>query len=130
MSEFPVHYRYSDCASKEGVKVKVSRFYPVRETPCFYIVIDEFEKHIQSVTKGRKPRTRRVSKDSLRRYCYPSKAEALRSYKKRKETQIRHCEYSLAIAKQALYGLDKLKDNTDDVIKIGRPDYFDGLVFD
>lgn len=133
MKDWPVHYRYSDYSFAEGVEVKVSKFYPIRETPCFYIVIDEFEKHMKKVSNGREPRTRRVSKDGLRRYCYPTKQEALNSFKARKRSQISHCQLAFATATQALKGLatpSETPGEIQDCIKVGRPDYFDNLFFE
>ena len=130
----PVHYRYDDYMLEEGVEVRVRKFYPIRETPCFYMVIDEFENHMKNVTKGRELRTRRVSKDSLRRYCYPTKKEALHSYKKRKLSQLGHAELAISKASQALKALEANKsilENQDfDKLDCGRPDYWDNLNFD
>ncbi len=77
LNDLPVHYRYDDYMYEDGVEVMVRRFYPVRETPCFYMVIDHWSMMIQKRIPDRKPKTRRVSKDSLRRFCYPTKEEAL-----------------------------------------------------
>jgi len=133
MKDWPIHYRYSDYSFSDGIEVKVSKFYPIRETTCFYIVIDELERQMQKITKERKPRTRRVSKNGLRRYCYPTKQEAINSYKARKRSQIRHCELALETAKQAIKGLETPSETPgyiQDCIKVGRPDYFDNLVFE
>ena len=130
----PVHYRYDDYMYEEGVEVRVKKFYPIRETPCFYMVIDEFENHMASVTTGRKLRTKRVSKDGVRRYCYPTKEQALHSYKKRKLSQIGHAELAIAKATQAIKALDEnksiLENQGFDILKCGRPDYWDNLTFD
>lgn len=125
----PVHYRYDDYMLEEGVEVRVSKFYPVRETPCFYMVINEFENQMKSVTTGRELRTKRVSKDGLRRYCYPTKEQALHSYKKRKLSQIGHAELAIAKAKQAYTAVQDLT-NGFDKLDCGRPDYWDNLNFD
>lgn len=102
----PIHYRYNDCAYLNGLEIKITKYYPVRETKCCYFVIDEWAKHLIKIGGDRlKSRQRRVLKNSLRRYCYPTKDEALHSFKMRKEAQVRHCEFSLAKAKQALLKL-------------------------
>ena len=128
-NDFPVHYRYDDYMLEEGVEIRVRKFYPVRETPCFYMCVDEFEKHMMNVTTGRKPRTKRVSKDGLRRYCYPTKEQALHSFKKRKLSQIGHAELAIAKAQQA-YSAIQSKDSIEDNLNCGRPDYWDNLHFD
>ncbi len=120
----PIHYRYDDYAYENGLEIKVSKFYPTRETEHCYFVINEWEKHLIKIGGDRlKARQRRVLKNSLRRYCYPTKDEALHSYKKRKEAQIRHCEFSLAKAKQALLKLESEPKDTD-CFFAGRPDYW------
>ena len=40
--DLPIHYRYNDCVHEEGLNITVSKFYPTRETPCFYFVVDEW----------------------------------------------------------------------------------------
>jgi len=126
---FPVHYRYDDYMYKDGVEVKVSKFYPIRETRCFYLVINQFENNLKDITKGRELRTKRVSKDGVRRYCYPTKQEALHSYKKRKLAQIGHAELAMAKAQQVLFAI---KDKVDDFdnLDCGRPDYWDNINFE
>ena len=129
MKDMPVHYRYDDHMLEGGVEVRVSEFYPIRETPCFYMVVSEWQKFALSVQPNRKVKPKRVSKNSLRRYCYPTKAEALKSYKKRKLAQIGHAELALAKANQALAAIN---ENTQefDTLDCGRPDYWDCLNFD
>lgn len=128
----PVHYRYDDYMLEKGVEVRVRKFYPVRETPCFYMVIDEFENHMKNATTDRKLKTKRVSKDGLRRHCYPTKEQALHSYKKRKLSQIGHAELAIAKAKQAYEAVKSIRVGTIDFDKLdcGRPDYWDNLNFD
>ena len=132
--EMPVHYRYDDCMLEDGVEVRVRKLYPVRETPCFYMVIDEFENHMKNVTTSRKLKTKRVSKDGLRRHCYPTKEQALNSYKKRKLSQIGHAELAIAKATQVLKALESnkltLENKGFDTLDCGRPDYWDNLIFD
>jgi len=122
--DMPIHYRYEDYATESGLEIKVSKFYPVRETRCFYFVTNEWEN--ESWIKN--PSQRRVSKDSMRRYCYPTKKEALHSYKMRKRSQIQHAEFALAKAERALSKLEHT-DREFDNLFAGRPDYWDGLNF-
>ena len=121
----PVHYRYNDSVHEEGLNIKVSRFYPIRETKCFYFVVEEWQNKSWITTKIEK----RVSKDSLRRYCYPTKKEALHSYKMRKNSQIWHAEFAIAKAQAAILKLEST-DKEFDNVSAGRPAYWDCLTFD
>lgn len=123
MKDLPVHYRYEDYITYEGVEIRLNKFYAVRETPCFYFVIDEWAKVLSN------PRQRRVSKDSLRRHCYPCKDQALHSYKMRKKSQIRHNELALAKANAALNALNDITEGFDS-LTTERPDCWDSIIFD
>lgn len=130
LKNLPIHYRYNDCVHEKGLNITISRFYPVRETRCFYFVVNEYDAKAW-VTN---PKERRVSKDALRRYCYPTKKEALHSFKMRKKSQIWHAEFALAKASASLITLQdrekQLGEKDFDDISAGRPDYWDTLNFD
>lgn len=128
--DLPIHYRYDDYAHEQGLVIKVTKFFPIRETKCCYFVISEHsfvlnQKHFIWPN----PRVRKVLKGALRGYCHPSMEAALYSYKKRKEAQIRHNEFALAKAEQALKSLSGIKEGFNK-LDAGRPDYWDQLVFD
>ncbi len=126
----PVHYRYNDHVTEEGLDIRVTKFYPVRETRCFYFVVDEW----QNKTWVNNKRERRVSKDSLRRYCYPTRKEALHSYKKRKQSQIWHAEFALAKAEASINKLQSMEkclgEKEFDIVSAGRPEFWNTLNFD
>ena len=127
--DLPMHYRYEDCAHEDGLTIEVRKFYPVGETRCFYLVINEWQKHSLSIGHNKKPKVRRVSKNASRSYCHSSMDKALYSYKKRKQSQIGHNEFALAKAKAALNRLEGVKSGLDS-FDAGRPDYWDQLNFD
>ena len=117
MINLPIHYRYDDYA----FEIRVTKFYPSRETKHCYFVVDEWNKYlIDMISKGGgremlKKVERRVLKNSVRRYCYPTKSEALNSFKMRKISQIKHAEFSLSKAKIALRNLEDVTDNFDSI---------------
>ena len=121
----PVHYRYDSYPSKEGVTIKVSKFYPVRETSCFYLVVGQ-EQVITGTTRtySENPKLRRVSKNAFTGYCAPTKERALESFKARQNSRVWHAQYSLAIANQALLVLDKIDPGDFDDLNVGVPEFF------
>ncbi len=127
--DLPIHYRYDDYASVEGLEVRVSEFYPIGETECFYVVVDGFGKHCLDIGHIGNIKERRVSKNALRSYCYSSIDDALYSYKKRKEAQVRHNKFALAKANAALNKLSEIKKG-ETSFDCGRPAYWDSIVFD
>jgi len=127
--DLPTHYRYDDYAHKDGVEIKVTKFFPIRETKCCYFVICERDYISEKDFIYPNPRIRRVMKGALRGYCHPTIDSALYSYKKRKESQIGHNEFALAKAKAALNRLAGVKSGLDS-FDAGRPDYWDQLNFD
>jgi len=66
----------------------------VKETPCGYWITFDTD-HFASWRKW-------IPKISNKRYAYPTKAEALYSFIRRKQMQIKHCERDLQNAKQVL----------------------------
>ncbi len=120
----PVHYRYDSYASSEGVKIKLSRYYPVRETECFYFVIEEWQALIND------PKQKRVGKNSLRKYCYPTMKDALESFKARQNSRIWHANYSLAMANQSLLVLENTEVGEFEELKVGLPEFLQDLHWD
>jgi len=112
----PVHYRYDSQASRYGVSIVLSRMYPTRQTECFYFLIHPAQQSLH------KAKERRVGKFSVRKYCYPTKEQALLSFKLRQEKRVEHAERSMAIAKRALRFLDDNDVGTLDSINIGMPE--------
>lgn len=107
----PEHYRYSDVLNELGLHIVEQTFRVLRKTPCGYWVQPTYgdapdltEQDIDyRINKATRPHNVRwVSCDSSRRYCYPDRHDAMRSYHHRKESQIRHAEASLAKARLGL----------------------------
>lgn len=106
----PDHYRYYAELSPDGVTVKCERFVVVGETPRCWYVITESAAHLADIdwstaSAWRKKLRKRVLKATSsysRRYCYPSKAHALESFKQRQKWRIAHAKRNLAIAELAL----------------------------
>jgi len=78
----------------------------IRETKCFYFIEGD-----------RIGSEKRVSKDALRRFAYPTEAEALFSFTKRKEKQIQiltrqmyGAEITMSLAKEELRKLNDTKN--------------------
>lgn len=84
-------YRYNDtlCANV-GVRIYLYEFNMIQETPKGYW-IGYYNK-----------KEKWVSKTAKKRYAYPTKEEALASFKARKERQIEILEHQLNRAKTAL----------------------------
>ena len=124
----PTHYRYSNYGSEDGVTVKLSRFYPIRETECFYYVVSE-NTLIQdgSRTYSENPKLTKIGKDSLRGYCHITKERALKSFKVRQNHRIWHANYSLAIAEQSLLVLDQIEAGDFDYLDVGKPEFFNDV---
>lgn len=138
MSNFPVHYRYKDGVDPKGLLLIEERFYPIRETACFYFILPEWQYNLYKYGNGNfEKRAKRVSKDGLRRKCYPSKEQAFESYKIRKQKQLWHAKNAINIAKLAT---EKLKDikNPEDLEStqykncklIGHADFIEEYIFD
>lgn len=87
-------YRYDIDYGEREIYVVCRRFKLLRETPKgYWITIDS--TYFYSWKKW-------ISKDSRKRYAYPTKEEALNSFIIRKKKQIKHCERDMRNAKTAL----------------------------
>ena len=103
----PDHYRYEANLDEAGVTVHVQTFVVVGETPrCYYVVRKDYAhwaKDWKKPPEHLKQHRKRVLKASFgRRYCYPSKAHALDSFKQRQRWRIAHAKLSLALAELSL----------------------------
>ena len=120
----PTHYRYNTHESEDGVTIRVSKFYPVRETECFYYVVGQNQLlKGETRTYSKEPKLRRVGKNCLRGYCFPSKKLALKSFKARQNSRIWHAKYSLSVANQSLLVLDKIEPGAYDHLDVGMPEF-------
>ena len=117
----PVHYRYIDGMYEYvGLEINCVKYYPIRETKCFYFVVDSFEFSALKRHPSRKCRVRKIGKNATRSYCKPTKIEALASFKYRKEKQILLCSQSLNQAKLSLAAIDD-KKYIDDSLSVPLP---------
>lgn len=132
-SELPVHYRYVDHMLEDGIHLVLQKMYPIRQTKCFYMCLDEW-KHCMYL-KGLEQyckKTKRISKDGLRRYAYPTKELALASYKKRKASQNFHATQALKRSKLAIEFIQSIKIPPvgDESVNMGKCDFYENIVFD
>lgn len=110
LPERETHYRYGDFHYEDNIKVKISKFYSVKETPCYHYVIHEHDYHrlkcsnldYLSKCEFSYVNVKKVMKGARRTYCSESKSIALDSFVKRKEKQIFHNETAISKAKLAL----------------------------
>lgn len=93
---WPDHYRYGSYLTPEGVELSCSRFVVVGETPRCYYVISEHESDCSETYI--KNHRRRVLKDSHKRFCYPNREEALKSFIERQRWRERHAREALSCA--------------------------------
>lgn len=138
--ELPIHYRYTDAIGEDGFYLVEHKFYPIRETECFYFVLPEWKYNVYK--NGCMPSyaktAKRVSKNGLRRKCYPTKKLAMESYLARKRKQVWHAQDALNKARYALSQLSEDSKFSDfEVDKycgssalVGRPDFIDEYIFD
>lgn len=139
MKSYPIHYRYRDAVDHTGLLLIEERFYPIRETKCFYFILPEWKYNIykRGSMQGYAKTARRVSKKGLRRKCYPSKEQAFESYLIRKKKQIWHANDALNRAKLAIDKLsgigspESLEDSQYKNCKlIGHASFIDDYIFD
>ena len=95
-------YRYEMVDHGTNVTLNLEVFKVAKETPCGYWV----ERFIGSrvLASGFDHAYYRwVSRNATKRYCYPTKEQALTSYKIRKRKYLMHCQRRLDIAEIAVH---------------------------
>lgn len=135
----PDHYRFYDDIGPEGLSVTCQTFTVIGETAqCWYIAdqrtIDLMRGHqwpwVAAEVKKRRKLVLKQTDAYSKRFAYPNKDHALRSYKLRKDWQIRHATRSLERAKAALgYFGDLMQESVAPVAKtlIIPNEYIQGL---
>lgn len=106
----PDHYRYTDEISSKGVTIQCETYIVCGETPACWYVIHERDKYLMpGVDKDnywhgslKKARKRALKYEGGKKFCYTSRAGALRSYEARKRWQLKHTEHAYQRAKTAL----------------------------
>ncbi len=92
-------YRYKDVLTSSGTMVYLYEYSLVKETPCGYWISFHF---------GLSENQRWISKKSRKKFAYPSKAEALNSFGRRKYRQIKILENQLSRAKAAYANYERM----------------------
>lgn len=134
----PDHYRYYASLDEEGVHVRCEKFVVIGETEHCYYVIRDSMRHLAGIdwrnaNPWQKKLRKRVLKRSYRRYCYPDKQEALRSFKARQRWRLAHAARSVAIAELALNAVAPVLEHGEqpkDYYIAGQNDYTSSLVWD
>jgi len=94
-------YRYDSYPVYESrVRVYESQFKLLKETPCGYWIVDRYYRDELVHWTGSVKKW--VSKTSRKRFAYPTKEEAMTSFKARKNRQISILKYQIKNAEQAL----------------------------
>ena len=83
--------------------------------------LNEFEHNIckrdDSAETLKTLRTRRISKTSRKRHCYPTLEEALKSFKIRKQMQLQHANRAVKRATYALEHVEYAQKNNTDIVQ-------------
>lgn len=96
-------YRYYERNNyDEGVKVWEKIFYLVKETPCGYWISENKDYYKKDVIHYLWDEPRWISKTSRKRYAYPTRKEAIESFKMRKKRQLEIVNYQTKRTKDAL----------------------------
>jgi hypothetical protein len=112
----PIHYRYVlDASGQTMVTAYRCIFYVIKETPQGYWVVPSWCIPLPS-EDGCKEHRRWVSKDSRKRYCYPSDREAWVSFQARQARRLGILREQLKEAEAAV----KLETPQDSVRVEGR----------
>ena len=103
-------YRYYN----QGIDVVLEKFKLLKETPAGYWIIPEYQDPVEPLVMFKDTWYRKwISKTSRKRFAYPTKEEALDSFKMRKKRQIPILEGQLDCVKEAL----KVAENIDTTLE-------------
>ena len=130
----PTHYRLRDSLTEDGVTVKIERFWVIKLTPKGCWVVSEYaplwltpEQLIQ------RKYAKWINGASNKKYCYPTMAQAVVSFKRRKEVQLSKLEHQLAQVKFVVEKMVALSDYPDAYrpygLNLGMPEEFQGYFF-
>ena len=107
-------YRYETWEHEQDVQLRLVKFVVVAETPCGFWYVPEHLKNYADALPEWCKRFRKWTSNSARvRRCYPTKTEAMTSYKIRASRRVDHLERQLGVARTAL----KLVNEGDVVTK-------------
>lgn len=131
----PTHYRLRDCLTEDGVTVKIERFRVIKLTPQGCWVVSEYSPlwlTPQELIKRKYAKWIRWA--SNKKYCYPTMAQAVASFKRRKEVQLSKLEHQLAQVKFVVEKMVALSDYPDAYrpygLNLGMPEEFEGYSFE
>ena len=97
-------YRYYNTRYDSDIHEEVYEL--VKETPCgYWIVSDYIYKRDGFLSDYHEKKW--VSKTTRKRFAYPTKKEALVSFRARKRNQVKHLNNQLTTAKAALHKAEK-----------------------
>lgn len=104
-------YRYYN----QNSDVILEQFKLLKETPAGYWIIPEYQDPVEAMVNFRDAWYRKwISKTSRKRFAYPTKEEALVSFKMRKQKQIPILEAQLECAKETLKIAEIMDVNTEE----------------
>lgn len=105
-------YRYYDLHDRFGTHIDLSTYVLLRETNCGYWIIHNCYKNNSDIVKEKHKRW--IPRSSKKRFAYPTKHEALNSFKKRKEMQIKWAKHNEIRATAALSRIPELEAKIGD----------------
>ena len=110
--EFYHYYDYDSYGN--GVQVALQTLYLIKETPKGYWISENafYQEKYKLSSIYDKPKW--VSKTAKKRYAYPTKLEALNSYKWRKKRQVEYASYTIGRAEQVIEQIDKIQKRLED----------------
>ncbi|MNJ63741.1 hypothetical protein D3C77_596620 [compost metagenome] len=125
MSNGPMHYRLSDHWTEGGdVVVEVEKFHVLRETPCGYWVLSQWDwEHRDRYWAAPESKKRWVPKLGSR-YCHASLEAAKDHFSLRKSREIRHIQARLDKCRHVLGQWRELKLETletEGEVNLGMP---------
>lgn len=104
------HYRIKDVLFEDGLHIRAEKYRVIKETPKGFWVVREYAPTWLSVEALRKRKFAKwVSRDSVKRLCYPDIESAVKSFLRRKERQVSMLKYQLEQAELAVQQFDKYK---------------------
>lgn len=106
----PDHYRYVDEIGPKGVAIVCETYIVSGETPaCWYVLHEDQSYLLPGNVSGsfweasyKKARKRILKYEGGKKFCYPTREAALKSYTIRKRWQLKHTENAFQRAKTAL----------------------------
>ena len=106
----PDHFRYRTRLDEDGVSIICERFEVIGETEHFYYVVPWHLVGLSRVADMQRLKTfrKQVHKRSIKRYCYPDKMEAMRSFRARQKWRLSHAQMATSQATLAMAEADRM----------------------